>query len=87
MPERRRDRPKKTSAIIKTAHQCEKICMAVQYRDKSFYFRSLSMPVLEGYWQASIRARLKSKNRSPTVQTPEIKFWGSRDRMPSWIQE
>ena len=38
------------------------------------------MPVLEGYWQASIRARLKSKNRSPTVQTPEIKFWGSRDR-------
>ena len=24
------------------------------------------MPVLEGYWQASIRARLKSKNRSPT---------------------
>jgi len=32
------------------------------------------MPVLEGYWQASIRAKLKSKNRSPTVQTPDIKL-------------
>ena len=30
------------------------------------------MPRLEGYRQADIRARLKSENRSPTEQTPQL---------------
>ena len=30
------------------------------------------MPRLEGYWQANMRARLQSENRSPTEQTLRV---------------